>query len=210
MLLIDRVPEPKLGRDAIVEPVQDRQAVAALGRGGQAEQLAGCEMVEHRSYDGAAAWWNSSTMTTSKWSGGEVRRGPRRRGSGSRRRHGRTRRVVRRRPTSRRTTRSRSACRNVARLWSRISSRWATNSSRDRSSCCGAGRSRARPSRSCPCRSRRRAGCGGVPAARDSSISSRSRSWNGYGRSSIGLRMTRGPLSERPARRCSSSNCPAS
>ncbi len=47
-LLVDRVPQPQLGGDAIVEPVQDRQAVAALGRGGQAEQLDGLHVVEQR------------------------------------------------------------------------------------------------------------------------------------------------------------------
>ena len=47
VLLVDRVPEPQLGGDAIVEPVQDRQPVAALGRGGEAEQLDGVEVVEH-------------------------------------------------------------------------------------------------------------------------------------------------------------------
>ena len=47
VLLIDRVPQPQLGGDAIVEPVQDRQPVAALRCGGQAEQLDGGEVVEH-------------------------------------------------------------------------------------------------------------------------------------------------------------------
>ena len=66
-LLVDGVPEPQLGGDAIVEPVQDRQAVAALGRGGEAEQLDRARGGRAaRLYDGAAAWWNSSTMTTSK------------------------------------------------------------------------------------------------------------------------------------------------
>jgi hypothetical protein len=39
VLLVDCVPQPQLGRDAIVEPVQDRQPVAALRGGGQSEQL---------------------------------------------------------------------------------------------------------------------------------------------------------------------------
>ena len=66
VLLVDGVPEAQLGGDAVVEPVQDRQAVAALRRRCQAEQLDGCEVVEHALVRGAAAWWNSSTMTTSK------------------------------------------------------------------------------------------------------------------------------------------------
>ncbi len=47
VLLVDGVPQAQLGGDAIVEPVQDRQAVAALGGGGQAEQLDRVEVVEH-------------------------------------------------------------------------------------------------------------------------------------------------------------------
>jgi hypothetical protein len=47
MLLVDRVPEPKLRRHAIVEPLQDRKAVTALGRRGEAEQLPRTKMVEH-------------------------------------------------------------------------------------------------------------------------------------------------------------------
>ena len=47
VLLVDRVPQPQLGGDAIVEPLQDRQAVAAFGGGGEAEQLDGGEVVEH-------------------------------------------------------------------------------------------------------------------------------------------------------------------
>ena len=46
MLLVDGVPEAQLGGDAIVEPVQDRQTVAALRCGGEAEQLDGGEVVE--------------------------------------------------------------------------------------------------------------------------------------------------------------------
>ena len=45
-LLVDRVPQPQLGGDAVVEPVQDRQAVAALRRRGQPEQLDGRDVVE--------------------------------------------------------------------------------------------------------------------------------------------------------------------
>ena len=45
-LLVDGVPQPQLGGDAIVEPVQDRQAVAAFRRGGEAEQLPGLHVVE--------------------------------------------------------------------------------------------------------------------------------------------------------------------
>ncbi len=38
-LLIDSVPQPQLRGDAVIEPVEHRQPVAALGRGGEAEQL---------------------------------------------------------------------------------------------------------------------------------------------------------------------------
>ena len=48
VLLVDGVPQAQLGGDAVVEPVEDRQAVAALGGGGEAEQLDGGEVVEHR------------------------------------------------------------------------------------------------------------------------------------------------------------------
>ena len=47
LLLVDGVPEAQLGGDAVVEPVEDGQAVAALGGGGEAEQLDGGEVVEH-------------------------------------------------------------------------------------------------------------------------------------------------------------------
>lgn len=39
-VLVDRVPQAQLGGDAAVEPLQDRQAVAALRRGGEPEELA--------------------------------------------------------------------------------------------------------------------------------------------------------------------------
>ena len=40
-VLGDRVPEAKLGGDPVVEPAEDRQAVAPLGSGGEAEELDG-------------------------------------------------------------------------------------------------------------------------------------------------------------------------
>ena len=46
--LVDRVPEPELGRDPAVEIAQHVQAVSPLRRGGQAEQLDGGEMIEQR------------------------------------------------------------------------------------------------------------------------------------------------------------------
>ncbi len=46
VLLVYRVPEAKLGSDAVVEPVQDGQAVAALRCCGEAEKLDGLEVVE--------------------------------------------------------------------------------------------------------------------------------------------------------------------
>lgn len=47
LLLVDGVPQAQLGGDAVVEPVEDGQAVAPLGGGGEAEQLDGGEVVEH-------------------------------------------------------------------------------------------------------------------------------------------------------------------
>jgi hypothetical protein len=47
-VLVDRVPQAQLGGDPLVEPVEDRQAVAALGRGGQAEQLTWAHVIEER------------------------------------------------------------------------------------------------------------------------------------------------------------------
>ena len=47
-MLIDRVPQPQLGGDAIVEPVQQRQAVASLGRRREAEQLDRLDVIEER------------------------------------------------------------------------------------------------------------------------------------------------------------------
>ena len=38
-LLVDGVPQPKLGGDSIVEPVQQRETVAALRRRGEPQQL---------------------------------------------------------------------------------------------------------------------------------------------------------------------------
>ena len=49
VLLVDRVPQPQLGGDAAVEVLQDVEAVGALGRGGEPEQLDGLEVLEQRS-----------------------------------------------------------------------------------------------------------------------------------------------------------------
>ena len=47
-LLVDRVPEAQFGGNAIVEPVEQRQAVASLGRRRQTEQLDGLDVLEER------------------------------------------------------------------------------------------------------------------------------------------------------------------
>jgi hypothetical protein len=47
VLLVNCIPQAQLGGDAVVEPVQDREAVAALRRCGEPEQLDGLEVVEH-------------------------------------------------------------------------------------------------------------------------------------------------------------------
>ena len=84
-------------------------------------------------YEGAAAWWNSSTITTSKWSGARSSR------------LAALRLWIEAKTWSKRCGRappihfspndaSRSAWRKVARLWSRISLRCATNSRRERGS----------------------------------------------------------------------------
>ena len=49
VLLLDRVPQPQLGRDPVVEPVQDRLPVAALRGRREPEQLARLE-VEQRGF----------------------------------------------------------------------------------------------------------------------------------------------------------------
>lgn len=46
MLLVDGVPQPQLRGDAAVEPLEDRESVAALRGGGQAEQLLRRDVVE--------------------------------------------------------------------------------------------------------------------------------------------------------------------
>ncbi len=48
VLLVDRVPEPELGGDPPVEVAEHVEAVGALGRRGQAEQLDGLQVVEQR------------------------------------------------------------------------------------------------------------------------------------------------------------------
>ena len=105
VLLVDGVPEPKLGGDAIVEPVQDRQPVAAFRGCGQAEQLDGREVVEDplvRRRGGVVELVDDHDVEVIRR---QARRGRWRGGSGSRRRRARTVSVARRRPTSRRTRR---------------------------------------------------------------------------------------------------------
>src|SRR5581483_11451011 len=46
VLLVDGVPQAQLGGDAVVEPVEDRQAVAALRGGSKPQELDGSEVVE--------------------------------------------------------------------------------------------------------------------------------------------------------------------
>ena len=46
VLLIDGLPESQFGGDAVVEPLEDRDAVAALRCGGQTEQFDGLEVIE--------------------------------------------------------------------------------------------------------------------------------------------------------------------
>ena len=48
VLLVDRVPDPKLGRDPSVEVPQHVEAIGALRRGGHAEQLARLQAFEQR------------------------------------------------------------------------------------------------------------------------------------------------------------------
>ena len=47
-LLVDGVPEAQFGGDAIVEPIEQRQAVAPLGRRGQPEQFDGPDVLQER------------------------------------------------------------------------------------------------------------------------------------------------------------------
>ena len=46
VLLVDGVPQAQLGRDAVVEPVQDRQAIAAFRRCREPQQFDGTQVVE--------------------------------------------------------------------------------------------------------------------------------------------------------------------
>ena len=90
VLLVDRVPQPQLGGDAIVEPVQDRQAVAALGCRGQAEQLDRVDVVEQpavRRRSGVVELVDDDDVEVV---GRQRRRGRWRSGSGSTRRRGRS------------------------------------------------------------------------------------------------------------------------
>ena len=45
-LLVDGIPEPKFGGDAVVEPMQDRQIIAAFGSRCQPQEFAGLDVVE--------------------------------------------------------------------------------------------------------------------------------------------------------------------
>ena len=46
VLLVDGVPDSEFGGDAVVEPVEDGEAVASLGGGGEAEELGWLHVVE--------------------------------------------------------------------------------------------------------------------------------------------------------------------
>ena len=48
-VLVDGVPQAQLGGDAILEPAEQRQSVAAFGRRGKPQELAGSHMVEQSS-----------------------------------------------------------------------------------------------------------------------------------------------------------------
>ena len=55
VLLVDRVPDPQLGRDPPIEVAENIEAVGTFGRRGEAEQLAGRTCSSSARYDGAAA-----------------------------------------------------------------------------------------------------------------------------------------------------------
>ena len=196
MLLVDRVPQPQLGGDAVVEPVQDRQAVAALGRGGESEQLDRLRGGRApAAYDAAAAWWNSSTMTTSKWSGS------------SRSQVGGVQaldrgedvleRVSGRAPPTHFSPNDGVAQRVAEGGEALVEDLLAVGDEqqpRPVAAVSQAGVVDAPPSRSCRCRSPRRAGCGGGPSTATTVDAVRAVApGTGCGRSSIGLRMTCGP-----------------
>ena len=48
-MLIDGIPEPKFGRDSVVEPLKHGQAITALGGRRQSQQLYRRNAVEERS-----------------------------------------------------------------------------------------------------------------------------------------------------------------
>ena len=174
---------------------EDRQAVAALGRGGQAEQFsAGARGRAALGRTAAAAWWNSSTMTTSKWSGRRASRPAAFRLWIEAKTCSNCGRALARRPTSRR----RPGPAGRGGRW-RGSGRGSPRGGRRRAAGCAGELSRRRRvvdrghHRLAGARWPTPAGCGGGPAWRARAICSSRRSWNGSGRSSIGLSSTVGP-----------------
>ena len=162
VLLVDRVPQPQLGGDAIVEPLQDRQTVAAFRRGGEAEQLDGSEMVEHPFVGGRCGVMELVDDHDVEVIGGQrvevggMQALDRREDVLEAGRAGSADPLLAER-------RDRAVRSGTWRGSGRGSPRGArrTAVANDRAGR-AATRSRARPSRSCPCRSRRPAGCGGA------------------------------------------------
>ena len=191
VLLVDGVPEAQLGGDAVVEPVQDRQAVAALG-------------VAVRPSSSTGARWSSTRLVRRRGGVVELVDDHDVEVIGRRGRRGRLalRLWIEAKTCSKRCGsraadpllaegRRRAGRSGTWRGSGRGSPRGGRRTAGGRGRAAGGGgRSRARPSRSCRCRWRRRGGCGGGLARGRRSISSSSRSWNGHGRSSIGLRIT--------------------
>jgi hypothetical protein len=52
VLLVDGVPDSEFGRNPVVEPVEDGEAVASLGGGGEAEELGWLHVVEEGAVGG--------------------------------------------------------------------------------------------------------------------------------------------------------------
>jgi hypothetical protein len=210
VLLIDRVPQAQLGGDAIVEPVEDRQAVAALGRGGEPEQLGRREWFEHllvRRCGGVVELVDDhhvEVIAGQRVEVGRVEALDRREDVLEARRPGTADPLLaERRVAEARSGTSRALVEDLLAVRDEQQARAIETLRAGR-------RSRGPPSPSCRCRWPRRAGCGGGPAAGTPRAVRGASPGRGAGAARSGSGSPCGPESVRPARSCSSTNCAAS